>query len=106
MIKTFKCKETAKIWNEEFFKRLPHDIQKRALQKLRMLYVACVLDDLKSVVSSKFFNSLKEACEKKGITNALSAKNPQEYAKLLHEVYKENLHKFGLKYTTNFSNLV
>ena len=47
MIKTFKCKETEKIWNEEFSKKLPHDIQKRALQKLRMLNVASVLDDLK-----------------------------------------------------------
>ena len=26
MIKTFKCKETEKIWNEEFSKKLPHDI--------------------------------------------------------------------------------
>ena len=47
MIKSFKCKETEKIWNEKFSKQLPHDIQKRALQKLRMLHVASVLDDLK-----------------------------------------------------------
>lgn len=47
MIKSFKCKETEKIWNEKFSKKLPHDIQKRALQKLRMLHVALVLDDLK-----------------------------------------------------------
>ena len=47
MIKSFTCKETEKIWNEEFSKKLPHDIQKRALQKLRMLHVASVLDDLK-----------------------------------------------------------
>ena len=47
MIKSFKCKETEKVWNEMFSKKLPHDIQKRALQKLRMLHVACVLDDLK-----------------------------------------------------------
>ena len=47
MIKSFKCKETEKIWNEEFSKKLPHDIQKRALQKLRMLNIASVLDDLK-----------------------------------------------------------
>ena len=32
MIKTFKCKETEKIWNEEFSKKLPQEIQKRALQ--------------------------------------------------------------------------
>ena len=47
MIKSFKCKETEKVWNEEFSKKLPHDIQKRALQKLRMIHVASVLDDLK-----------------------------------------------------------
>ena len=47
MIKTFKCKETEKIWNDEFRKKLSHDIQKRALQTLRMLNVASVLEDLK-----------------------------------------------------------
>ena len=47
MIKSFKCKETEKIWNEQFSKKLPHDIQKRALQKLRMLHIASILDDLK-----------------------------------------------------------
>ena len=46
MIKSFKCKETEKIWNEEFSKKLPQDIQKHALQKLRMLHIASVLDDL------------------------------------------------------------
>jgi len=47
MIKSFKCKETEKIWNEEFSKKLPHDIQKKALQKLRMLNAASLLSDLK-----------------------------------------------------------
>ena len=47
MIKSFKCKETEKIWNGEFSKKLPHDIQKRALKKLMMLNVASTLDDLK-----------------------------------------------------------
>ena len=47
MIKSFKCKETEKIWNEEFSKKLPHDIQKRALRKLMMLNVATVLEDLR-----------------------------------------------------------
>lgn len=47
MIKTFKCKETEKIWNEKFSKKLPPEIQKRALQKLRMLDASSVLDDLK-----------------------------------------------------------
>ena len=47
MIKSFKCKETEKIWNEEFSKKLPHNIQKKALQKLRMLNAASLLSDLK-----------------------------------------------------------
>jgi len=47
MIKSFKCKETEKVWNENFSKKLPHDIQKRALQKLRMINIAEALDDLK-----------------------------------------------------------
>ncbi len=47
MIKSFNCKETEKIWNEEFSKKLPHDIQKRALRKLMMLNVATVLEDLR-----------------------------------------------------------
>lgn len=47
MIKSFKCKETEKIWNEEFSKKLPQDIQKKALQKLRMLNISSSLEDLK-----------------------------------------------------------
>ena len=47
MIKSFSCKETEKIWNEEFSKKLPHDIQKQALKKLMMLNSANVLKDLK-----------------------------------------------------------
>ncbi len=47
MIKSFKGKETKKIWNEEFSKKLPNDIQKRSLKKLMMLNAASVLDDLK-----------------------------------------------------------
>ena len=47
MIKSFNCKETEKIWLEEFSKKLPHDIQKRALRKLMMLNVATVLEDLR-----------------------------------------------------------
>ena len=47
MIKSFSCKETEKLWNEEFSKKLPHDIQKQALKKLMMLNSANVLKDLK-----------------------------------------------------------
>ena len=47
MIKTFKCKETEKIWGGEFSKKLPHDIQKRVLKKLGMLHAALTVEDLK-----------------------------------------------------------
>lgn len=47
MIKSFRCKETEKIWDEDFSKKLPQGIQKRALQKLRMISIAEILEDLK-----------------------------------------------------------
>lgn len=53
MIKSFKCKETEKIWNEHFSKKIPHDIQKRALQKLRMLNASNTVDDLKIPPSNR-----------------------------------------------------
>ena len=46
MIKTFKCKETEKIFNGKFSKKLPHDIQRRALIKLHGLDVAEDIKDL------------------------------------------------------------
>lgn len=48
MIKSFKCKETEKVWNEEKSKKFPTDIQNRALRKLSMLDAALVVDDLKN----------------------------------------------------------
>ena len=47
MIKSFKCKETDKIFNRSFSRKLPHDIQRTALRKLRMLNRATKLNDLK-----------------------------------------------------------
>lgn len=47
MIKSFKCKETEKIWNEIKSKKLPAEIQKRALQKLLLIEYAICLSDLK-----------------------------------------------------------
>ena len=47
MITTFRCKETEKIFNRQFSKKLPHDIQKIAFRKLRMLNRATILNDLK-----------------------------------------------------------
>ena len=47
MIKSFKSKETEKIYNRERSKKLPQDIQQVALRKLRMLNNAQVLADLR-----------------------------------------------------------
>jgi proteic killer suppression protein len=47
MIKSFKCKETEKIFEGVFSKKLPQDIQQVARRKLRMLNNARILNDLK-----------------------------------------------------------
>jgi proteic killer suppression protein len=47
MIKSFRGKETEKIWQGEFSIRLPQDIQAVARRKLRMLNNAQDLEDLR-----------------------------------------------------------
>jgi len=47
MIVDFRCKETERVWQGIFSRKLPQDIQKTALRKLRMLNNARVLDDLR-----------------------------------------------------------
>ena len=47
MIKSFADKETEKIFNQTFSKKLPHDIQRVALRKLMMIDNAGCLEDLK-----------------------------------------------------------
>lgn len=47
MIKTFKCKETEQIYNQQFSKKLPPAIQKIALRKLIMMDNAENIQDLK-----------------------------------------------------------
>ena len=46
MIKSFKDKETEKIYNQHFSKKLPNAIQKIALRKLMMIDNAETLQDL------------------------------------------------------------
>jgi proteic killer suppression protein len=46
VIKTFKNKETEKIFNRQKSKKLPSDIQQIALRKLRMLNRVTILQDL------------------------------------------------------------
>lgn len=47
MIKQFNCKETEKVWDGVYSKKLPSDIQQRARRKLRMLNAANHINDLK-----------------------------------------------------------
>ncbi len=47
MIKSFADKETEKIYNQIFSKKLPSDIQKVALRKLIMIDNAGCLEDLR-----------------------------------------------------------
>jgi len=47
MIKSFRSKETEKIWQGRPSRRLPRDIQQVARRKLRMLNNAQTLNDLR-----------------------------------------------------------
>lgn len=47
MIDSFGCKESRKIFNGKYSRKLPSDIQRVALRKLRMLNNAAYLEDLK-----------------------------------------------------------
>ncbi len=52
MITGFKDKETEKVWNGSFSKKLPNDIQQQARRKLRMLNSAQNLNDLRAPPSN------------------------------------------------------
>jgi toxin HigB-1 len=47
MIKTFKCKDTEKLFTGKFIKKLPTNIQHVALRKLKILDAVTILDTLK-----------------------------------------------------------
>jgi toxin HigB-1 len=47
MIKSFKSKETEKIFNREYSLKLPLDIQRTALRKLTMIHAAITITDLR-----------------------------------------------------------
>jgi proteic killer suppression protein len=47
MIRTFKDKETEKIFKRNFSRKLPQDIQQIAFRKLRMLNRAVTINDLR-----------------------------------------------------------
>ncbi|MBM9576055.1 type II toxin-antitoxin system RelE/ParE family toxin [Leptospira sp. 201903070] len=47
MISSFKSQETEKVWNQEFSKKLPNQIQKIAYRKLVMIARSKSIEDLK-----------------------------------------------------------
>jgi len=53
MIETFKCKETKKIFKQEWSRKLPRDIQRPAMKKLWMIHAAPELDTLTVPPSNK-----------------------------------------------------
>jgi proteic killer suppression protein len=48
MIKSFRDRETEKVFQRRFSQRLPNEIQSMALRKLRMLSNAASLNDLRN----------------------------------------------------------
>lgn len=47
MIKSFKCKETRRIFDREYSKKFPHEIQRIGMRKLWMLDAAIGINDLR-----------------------------------------------------------
>ena len=58
MIKSFRGKDAERVWSRVYSKRLPRDIQERALMKLQQLNAAGDLKDL-SISTSNQLEALK-----------------------------------------------
>jgi len=58
VIKSFRDKQTERVWKREYTKRLPRDIQERSLMKLQQLNAAGDLKDL-SIPTSNQLEALK-----------------------------------------------
>ncbi len=48
MIRSFRCKETERIWQGERSRKFPADIQDRALRKLRQVDASHTVEDLRN----------------------------------------------------------
>jgi proteic killer suppression protein len=46
MIKSFRCRETQKIFNRQFSRKFPQDIQQRAFMRLNAIDAATKIEDL------------------------------------------------------------
>ena len=58
MIRSFRDKETGKVWNRERSRKLPSEIQERALMKMQQLHASGDLKDL-SIPASNQIEALK-----------------------------------------------
>jgi proteic killer suppression protein len=58
VIRSFRDKETEKVWSQEYSKKLPKDIQRNALRKLFILNRAKNLKDLR-IPPSNYLEKLK-----------------------------------------------
>jgi proteic killer suppression protein len=47
MIRSFRCKETEKVFQRIFSKKFPRDIQQRAFMKLNAIDSAVIIEDLR-----------------------------------------------------------
>jgi proteic killer suppression protein len=53
MIKSFRCRETEKIFHRQFSKKFPHNIQQRAFMKLNAIDAAVQFEDLRLPPSNR-----------------------------------------------------
>ena len=53
MIRSFRCKETERVWQGQSSRKFPGDIQERALRKLRQLDAASTMADLRNPPSNR-----------------------------------------------------
>ena len=53
MIKSFRDKETEKVFNGQFSKKLPHNIQRIAERKLILIHRSATLNDLRVPPSNR-----------------------------------------------------
>ena len=53
MIRSFRCKDTERVWQGQSSRKFPGDIQERALRKLRQLDAASTMADLRNPPSNR-----------------------------------------------------
>ena len=53
MIRSFRCRDTERVFQREFVRRFPRDIQQRAFMKLNAINAATTLQDLRLPPSNR-----------------------------------------------------